>query len=567
MSDFEVQYIEATVAAGQQSIVAAFNEIADVDRAALFPANSPHTTAGFGRPSGALNNSLRSITSTAEVISVDEVSFDDYNTTVFLANKNAAWLLTYTGDVAGPNEFVNRLNIDLTIAAAATTVDSAAIPGIVSAADLVPLIFVACDQNSADFSSHFPTVELVNTGGSTWVLRVTRQGSSGTMRIIGRVMEFTGANWTVQKKAHTFVASATNEDEVLDTTVDPDNSFTISYMKHTQVNQPVQQQFYAYLSDENTLRHRITTKPATSPVVNTWILTNPLVNVTRYGTPDGTPDLTGSGGVQETADVAITAVTDTTQVMVIGYAGSNSAATTTCPAALRNYRLFDSDTVRLSRSDGLGDSDYVLQVIDFYTASAPEVITVSDIGTVEDTLAFTITGTGFGADEGTVTIGGVTQTITNWTDTEIDCVAIQSTNPFIALRSIVITRPDAVTATDEVGFAVPSGHYATTVRSLILPTTWRIEPDLPLEVSDQLHVKDVTGVTSGFTLALDGSWRSTNTVIATFECRCWDHDDETWGSWGTQTVILDLGIIPDDPDDTPGPINRSLFCPSRRWIP
>jgi hypothetical protein len=388
VSNFEVTRVSATIASASAASVADFPAIPEVDHGFLFPACFPMTTAGIGRTSGTLNNSFRSITATAEITTVDDVTFDDYNDSVLRNNLCAAWLLTYTGKVGGPHEIVNRALIDLTIADGLSTVDSAAISGIVDADKLVPLVFASCDHNSADFTTHFPIVDIVNTGGSTYVLRVTRQGTSGTMQIVGRVVEFTGSEWSVQKVSHGFTASATNEDEAI-SSADPAHSFTISYMLHTQTNQPVQQMFHVWLHDATTLRHRIKTKPAIDPDVNTWVISNSLLNVTRYGTPDGTSEIAATGTSPETVDVTITAVPDLAQAMVIGYMGCESAVTTSCPAGLRSFELTSTTNVRARRSDSVGASEYVIQVIDFSEVIDSRIDSVTETSPSRDSSART----------------------------------------------------------------------------------------------------------------------------------------------------------------------------------
>jgi hypothetical protein len=470
------------------------------------------------------------------------VTFNDYNDSSLNNNYCATWLLTYLGPAGGPDEIVNRGSFSLTVADGASTVDSSAISGIVDASKLVALVYAAGEHNSADYRSHCPRVDIVNTGGSTYVLRITRLNTSGDLNVVGRVAEFTGANWSVQKVTHTFAASNTNEDESIDA-VDTAHSFTISYMMHTDANQPTRQMYHVWLHNGTTLRHRIRTKPATDPVVTSWIISHPRLNVTRYGTPDGTSDVVGSGATPEAASINITAVPDTTQAMVIGYMGSDTALTTTAPCGLRSFEFADADTITARRSDGLGDSEYVLQVIDFSDLTASRIDSVTEITDEED---FTITGV-FDTNP-VVTHGGDAVTVNSSNSTTIECTASVGTKRYGRFYTLQVLDDSGLPATIDAPIAPTADiNYANLYPPLVVasqrPTTEPMDLDAAVDTygSVQARWRNVggTGMTKAdFEMPSSGNGRyrpEATSVELSF------HDAE-WGDWEVQTLGLEQPV-------------------------
>jgi hypothetical protein len=538
VSSFHVTRVGVAISGAAATQVADFPAIENVDRAFLFPACYPHSTAGIGRTTGSLSNTLRSVTATAQITTVDDITFNDYNDSSLNNNLCATWLLTYLGPAGGPDEIVNRGSFSLTVADGASTVDSAAISGIVDATKLVPLFYAAGEHNSADYRSHCPRIDIVNTGGSTYVVRVTRQNTSGALNVVGRVAEFTGSKWSVEKVTHTFTASATNEDETI-TSVDPATAFTVSYMMHTDANQPTRQMYHVWLHDGTTLRHRIKTKPTTNPVVTSWVISHPNLAVTRYGTPDGTSDVVGSGATPEAANIDITAVSDLDQAMVIGYMGSDTALTTTAPCGLRSFEFADADTITARRSDGLGDSEYVLQVIDFSGVQSTRIDSVSIILEGGD---FTISGV-FDANP-VVTHNGEAVTVNSSDSTTINCTASLGTKRYGEPYPLSVVDDSGVEAvSDEPIYAAAGTSYVNLYEPLVVasqrPTTSPMDLDEAVDTygSVQMRWRNVGGegmTQSDFSVPSSGNARyrpeATSVELSV-------HDTE-WSDWETQALEL-----------------------------
>lgn len=545
MSDFTVQLVSATIASSTTSATVSspsgFTEVGDMDRAFFLPATYPAHSAGWGRTTGTLNNSLLNTSADASLSAIDDVVFNDGDSTIARTNACQVWLLEYVGPDGGPNEVIVRApsganEFTITIAGGSTTADSAAIVGITSFAKCVPIAFAYAAGNTNVYNTHLISVDLVNTGGSTYVVRATRTGTTGAVTIRGRVLEFKGANWGVQRVSHSFSAGNTNEDETV-TTADPTHSFVISTLAVNSTNQPAQATYYVYLSSSTNLRHRLHSKASGTITAISYVITNPLLTVAKYGTPDGTADFTGAGSGAETHNVTVTAVSGLTQAMVIGQAGSQSTANTAAPCLYAAFDLSSTTNVRIRKSEALGDYEYVLYVLDWSGVVSARIDSVSSI---VDGSTFTISGV-FGASPA-VTYGGASLTVNSSSSSSITCTAAIGTKFYGASYTIRVADSVGGVATVDAPIAPDANTRYANLASPLLLADNRITATLDLTGTEQVRWTDASVIGTGVDVDdvevfANGAFRYRPDVEAvTFSV----NDGTGWGTGGVQTLSVPI---------------------------
>ncbi len=169
----------------------------------------------------------------------------------------------------------------------------------------------------------------------------------------------------------------------------------------------------------------------------------------------------------------------------------------------------------------------------------------------------TVTGTAFGATQGTggVTIGGVAQTITAWSDTSVSFTTVLGTNSYGTGKTLELTTDSSETdtATIELVADTAGGFGVVTMSS---PNT---EDDssvafnaTPTVVTgDQFEWEDFNAL-GNLVIGADGFVESVDTE-GTFRGRFWDATDSTWG-----TVENFTATVPDEI----GPATTSVNVPN-----
>jgi hypothetical protein len=132
----------------------------------------------------------------------------------------------------------------------------------------------------------------------------------------------------------------------------------------------------------------------------------------------------------------------------------------------------------------------VIVTNDYDNSSAGELFTLDPAvsGVVPDTAtegdSVTISGSNFGADEGSVTVGGVPATITSWTDTEV--VITIPAGVTAGATTIIVTNDSAIDS-DSFAFTVTSGSVPAD------PDAWKYYPVYRAYRINSGAIPDVTG--------------------------------------------------------------------------
>lgn len=175
-------------------------------------------------------------------------------------------------------------------------------------------------------------------------------------------------------------------------------------------------------------------------------------------------------------------------------------------------------------------------VVVLKTAAAPlPTIAGTSNATPAHGLTLTITGTNFGATQGSgsVTIGGIAQTVTSWSSTSIDVTVDRGTNKYGVGINVVVTDGSAVASSP---FALTSlqpqsGWAFINLGTPHATSAYRITASGDLASGDQLAYDTVSGDVEVY----DDATFSADASVTAFDVEAWTPTDG-WGDVGTQTV-------------------------------
>lgn len=155
-------------------------------------------------------------------------------------------------------------------------------------------------------------------------------------------------------------------------------------------------------------------------------------------------------------------------------------------------------------------------------ASGPNITSVST-ATPREGASLTITGTAFGASQGSgdVKINGVAQTVTSWSDTSIAVTIVLGTNKFGAAYTVVV-RDNALTASNSYAgitglLPANSGLSYIDLGTPNATAAYRITAIADLASGDQLEYENVGGLVA---VASDATF-SAGPGVLDFDCRAW----------------------------------------------
>ena len=260
-------------------------------------------------------------------------------------------------------------------------------------------------------------------------------------------------------------------------------------------------------------KHTTGTASTASLTSNNSVYTNDLIiNLLATSTSSrvvATP--TGAFGLQDSLDVYFQMLTST-------------LATTTPAAQTASWAL----TGAYAGSDNWNSSVMTLRG---YT-TAPTIVSLSSSAPAyQSTLV--LTGMNFGATAGTVSLGGVAQTVTAWSDTSISITVGRGTNKYGVSADLIATTSAAVVSN---AFTIAAG--------LMPQTGWSFVDLLTLETTSNYRITATTDIVSGDQLAYDNFGNlvaifsdatfAADPLVTQFAVEAWT--PSVWGSSALQII-------------------------------
>lgn len=177
-------------------------------------------------------------------------------------------------------------------------------------------------------------------------------------------------------------------------------------------------------------------------------------------------------------------------------------------------------------------------------ASGPTLDTVPATAYPGQSRTLAVSNAGATQGTGGITIGGVAQTVTSWSDTSITFTTVQGTNKYATSLTIELTTDGGDTASDTIELIVEpgTGGYVDVVSPETTDTSaFAYQAETaggdPVATGDQFEWRYTgdPGDPTSMTVQAD-TLPSALDAEGDIEGRFWDATDSTWGSWYTFTA-------------------------------
>jgi hypothetical protein len=156
-----------------------------------------------------------------------------------------------------------------------------------------------------------------------------------------------------------------------------------------------------------------------------------------------------------------------------------------------------------------------------------------------ESIVLGVTAAGAVQGTGSVTIGGVAQTVTAWSDTSITITGVLGVNSYGTGKTLVLTTDSATTATDTIqivantagafGYVDIANPNTTDESSVAFNATPTVVTGDQFEWEDFNALGNLVIDAQGFVSSVDAQ--------GTFRGRFWDSTDSSWGSVANFTVV------------------------------
>lgn len=187
--------------------------------------------------------------------------------------------------------------------------------------------------------------------------------------------------------------------------------------------------------------------------------------------------------------------------------------------------------------DGYTGGDAVMVSADVVSNGTPPPTLDSIPATITPGEPVTLTGTNFGATQGTVDVEGVAQTVTAWSDTSITFTAVLGNNNYASGKTLTVTTDGAETVTGNTQFTpdTANGYGAIQLSNPNTTDESSVAFNTTAVTGDWFEWHDVNTL-GGLTIDAQGFITNVN-ASGDFSGRFWDATDETWGASETFTVL------------------------------
>jgi len=311
-----------------------------------------------------------------------------------------AWeVVEYIGDVGGENEFIVRSANTATYVAADTTLTTAAVTGVVTDADIA--VFITGQYNPDggrfDYNTGISTAAWDSAGDTVTFTRGEAGGDA--VQLSYAVVEFTGANWKVQRSEHTYSAVGISETE----TITSVNSLSRAFI-HTQHRAGSALASHAnyghevWLSSIGAVSYRLN-GAATSPtghVSVAWVIENTQVTGKRMIVNRYNNTISAGGGGLTSVNVNFTNTIDDITVASLFMNNSADGTGNTYPEPMVSATVISDTQFNLQVSDDGDNHLYRVEIVEWPTASRKLIQDDFRIYEDNDTLTPTVARGGLG---------------------------------------------------------------------------------------------------------------------------------------------------------------------------
>lgn len=371
-NDFKVQRGVATVAGNTVVLNAPadFDAVASLNYAFVRITNSQHT--GAGDDVGGGNQNADDTTAHIEFNSTSQITITRLGTGS--PNTRVCWeIVEYIGTPGDDNEFIVREQGVHTFTGGVAT-ETNAFTGASGTAQLVGFVTGVANPDTGrnDYESGLVTTSFDDAS----TLRFTRGSADDAIQVSYAVVDFIGANWTIERISHTYTAAGAAEQEA--TAVTDLSTAFIHAQKRNDADLRGLDEFghQVWLSAANAVSFQLRSG-ATTPNGQTsvaWIISNPDMTVTRSN-----GNIATGGAEPLTATLNIVAVSDLTNTSLF-WNNDVSGTGVAYPRPMVAVRLTAVDTIEYWRSDTGQTVDYRYEVVEWPKPPVPYAVTYDGNG-------------------------------------------------------------------------------------------------------------------------------------------------------------------------------------------
>jgi hypothetical protein len=372
--DFKVQRGTSLITAGTITITAGVNYVAPAASTSAFIrlTNTQHTGAG-ANTAGATQNADDVTAYITNPWNIRTSITFQRQTTAPAGNTRLAWeIVEYVGPQGGDNEMIVRQQQVMTYGTASTSASGTPVTGVVNNTDVA--VFITGVWNPDTVATNYESMLTTSVWSSATQRAGFNRGTTGTdaVRVSYAVLEFTGANWNVQRVEHAYTATGAAETE----NITPVNSLSRAFV-HSQkrvlsaLNTHANYGHQVWLSSVGAVSFQLdanATTPANHRSV-AWVIENtqtkgsPMVVTRSSGT-------TPSGTAPFSTTLAIGATIDDVSESSIFMNNSATGTGVTYPEPMIMVELFATSTThyRIWLSNTTDGRSYRAEVVEWPAA-------------------------------------------------------------------------------------------------------------------------------------------------------------------------------------------------------
>ncbi len=291
------------------------------------------------------------------------ITFTRYDTTTDL---EVYWeIIEYIGDVGGSNEIIVRA-VEAVVSAGATA-DTAAVSGVVTDADIAVIL---TGQGNDEGAAPAQTNNLACT--TEWQVgdqegRATRTDSADNITVSMAVVEFTGANWAVQRVTHSYTLAGSTETETITTVGAIGKAFVHPQLRTGSAGLDEFGQ-EVWLSAATTLSFKLIASADVDHESVVWVINNTQAGGTVDMNVQRASGSWGGGGDVTTTETITTVVMAETSLWGLGaYVGGTGTA---CERAAIGFQLTNATTVTIVGINNQLVKTYRLEAVTWPTETA-----------------------------------------------------------------------------------------------------------------------------------------------------------------------------------------------------
>lgn len=370
VNDFKIQRGVSTITAGNTgvTITAGVDYDAPISTSTAFIRITNTGLTGAGRSTGSGNSNAADVM--AYISNPDNLKTSiTFSRAATNNDSRISWeIIEYRGVAGGENEIKVRKTEVMTYTNGSATVNGTVLSNVVDDTDVVAFITGQGNPN-ANRTSYVSGLSTSNWDGTNNRIVLTRAQTSGAVPTSVAAVEFTGANWKIQRSEHTYSAAGSTETNSI-TAVNSLSRTFLHVQKRASVNTHANFSHEVWLSGIGQISFLLDAA-ATTPggqVSVAWVIENTQTTGTTMDVTRSNSSFNTTGVSPQTNVVSITKTLSDLSIASIFVNNRSDTNTATWPEPIMGVRLLNTTQYELWRSDIGANINYRTEVVEWPTA-------------------------------------------------------------------------------------------------------------------------------------------------------------------------------------------------------